>query len=487
MKKNLLIISLLLCVSSSFGISKKQYEAKLKEVDQLNTYLQSARDSLQEEISERWSKKQDYIKQRERDKEDLDRQREKQERAYSELARIKEEFLAKEKKLAEEKKALEEKEGSWKMVKSSLEDAFSKESENFKSVFPLELEKRKQDLEKIRREYRKNYYVADAWGLFADYKVKYYEKGSAIDIGKHTVLPSGYDEAQFITAARFGDVFAYGINSESEIFYIRQTGRLGAERYSIEKVVTPEIKEPLQASFPKWVEKQKVTGTVITDVLQNDQTKILLSGKKIGIFSKFKGFVKSGGPVMVPLLFLPLWALVLIIMKFLQFRKKHKSNVNIYNEVEKDLGEGNLGAAEQKVSKIDSVVARIVETCLKHSKWKREKAEEAVNEILVDELPLLNKYLSTLAVIAGAAPLLGLLGTVTGMINLFEVITHYGTGDPKIMAGGISEALITTQTGLAVAIPILLIHNYLKNKRDNILAEMEKHAVKVLNRLWPEE
>jgi biopolymer transport protein ExbB len=89
-------------------------------------------------------------------------------------------------------------------------------------------------------------------------------------------------------------------------------------------------------------------------------------------------------------------------------------------------------------------------------------------------------------VIAGAAPLLGLLGTVTGMISLFEVITHYGTGDPKILAGGISEALITTQTGLATAIPILLIHNWLRNQSLHIQSEMEKHAIRILNRLWPE-
>jgi biopolymer transport protein ExbB len=72
------------------------------------------------------------------------------------------------------------------------------------------------------------------------------------------------------------------------------------------------------------------------------------------------------------------------------------------------------------------------------------------------------------------------------MITLFEVITHYGTSDPKILAGGISEALITTQAGLSIAIPILLIHNFLRNQSLHIHAEMEKHAVRILNRLWPE-
>ena len=73
------------------------------------------------------------------------------------------------------------------------------------------------------------------------------------------------------------------------------------------------------------------------------------------------------------------------------------------------------------------------------------------------------------------------------MISLFKVITHYGTGDPKMLASGISEALITTETGLIIAIPLLLIHNALRNRTNRIMVEMEKGAIRILNRLWPEE
>jgi biopolymer transport protein ExbB len=131
------------------------------------------------------------------------------------------------------------------------------------------------------------------------------------------------------------------------------------------------------------------------------------------------------------------------------------------------------------------VVARVVRVCLEHSQWTRESAEKAVREVLIQELPVLNQHLATLAVIASAAPLLGLLGTVTGMISLFEVITSYGTGDPRMLAGGISEALITTQAGLTIAIPVILLHNHLRNRREDIQAAMEKHAISILNKLWP--
>jgi len=129
----------------------------------------------------------------------------------------------------------------------------------------------------------------------------------------------------------------------------------------------------------------------------------------------------------------------------------------------------------------------VLDTCLKQSKWKRIAAEKSIKELLLTEVPQLDKHLATLAVLAGAAPLLGLLGTVTGMIRMFEAITKFGTGDPKLLAGGISEALITTEVGLAIAIPLLLIHNFLRNRRNHIQSDMEMYAMRILNRLWPEE
>jgi biopolymer transport protein ExbB len=78
-----------------------------------------------------------------------------------------------------------------------------------------------------------------------------------------------------------------------------------------------------------------------------------------------------------------------------------------------------------------------------------------------------------------------LLGTVAGMIELFESITLYGTSDPKLMANGISIALITTQTGLAIAVPIMILHNFIANRVDSLVNKMETYALKSLNILWP--
>jgi biopolymer transport protein ExbB len=132
-------------------------------------------------------------------------------------------------------------------------------------------------------------------------------------------------------------------------------------------------------------------------------------------------------------------------------------------------------------------MAHIIKSTIERRKNGRNAGERAVGELLSLEIPALNRNLNTLAVIAGAAPLLGLLGTISGMITLFAAVTHYGTGDPKFLAGGISEALITAKTGLAVAIPTLFVHDFLRTAKDKLMANMEKNAITLLNAIYPED
>jgi biopolymer transport protein ExbB len=111
----------------------------------------------------------------------------------------------------------------------------------------------------------------------------------------------------------------------------------------------------------------------------------------------------------------------------------------------------------------------------------RETLENILQEAILREVPRLERFLSVLAVFGAVAPLLGLLGTVTGMIDTFRVITLYGTGDPRMMSGGISEALLTTELGLAVAIPIMLVHTFLTRRVDHLVGDMEEKAVALTN------
>lgn len=109
-----------------------------------------------------------------------------------------------------------------------------------------------------------------------------------------------------------------------------------------------------------------------------------------------------------------------------------------------------------------------------------EALELNVSEAIAKELPSINRFISWLKIIAAIAPLLGLLGTVTGMIDTFEVMALFGTGDPKLMAGGISQALVTTVLGLAIAIPAVLLHTLVSERSKNIIHILEEKALGML-------
>ena len=117
---------------------------------------------------------------------------------------------------------------------------------------------------------------------------------------------------------------------------------------------------------------------------------------------------------------------------------------------------------------------RVLDSVLEHLGSTREVMENAVQESLLRQATRLERFVPTLSVLAAVAPLLGLLGTVTGMIATFQSITLHGSGDPSLMAGGISEALVTTQLGLAVAVPVMLLHHLLERRVDALVGDAEE-------------
>ncbi|WDP90071.1 MAG: MotA/TolQ/ExbB proton channel family protein [Desulfobacter sp.] len=126
-------------------------------------------------------------------------------------------------------------------------------------------------------------------------------------------------------------------------------------------------------------------------------------------------------------------------------------------------------------------VIRVIRAGIGSRTLPREDMENAVQEAILKEIPPMERFLSTMGMLAAIAPLLGLLGTVTGMIDTFHVITMHGTGDPRMMSGGISEALVTTMLGLSVAIPIMLAHTLLSRSVESTLGLMEEKAVALIN------
>jgi biopolymer transport protein ExbB len=128
-----------------------------------------------------------------------------------------------------------------------------------------------------------------------------------------------------------------------------------------------------------------------------------------------------------------------------------------------------------------SAIGRVLHYTLRHLKDDRDHMEGIVYEAILQESGPLDRFAPAILVIASVAPLLGLLGTVTGMIETFDMITEFGTGDPKLLSDGIAIALVTTKLGLIVAIPTLLLGSLLSAWAKNIKRDMEYSALRIIN------
>ena len=151
------------------------------------------------------------------------------------------------------------------------------------------------------------------------------------------------------------------------------------------------------------------------------------------------------------------------------------------------LAAGDVDEARKQAKSARGAVGKVLRTALLKNYPSRASAEKGLEELFAGEVPKIEKALSWISVFAATAPLLGLLGTVMGMIELFDVITMHGTSDPKLLAGGISIALVTTEAGLIVAIPLQLLHTFLVNRADALRGRMEKAGLAVLNAIWIRE
>ena len=193
--------------------------------------------------------------------------------------------------------------------------------------------------------------------------------------------------------------------------------------------------------------------------------------------------IMAGGPIVYPIGAIALIALLIILYKTVDLNRIQLSTARTMKKVLNHTARGDYAAVEKMVggSAKSSPILGVIEAGLKVRNEDRETQESVLQESILHQLPRIERGLAVLAVLGAIAPLLGLLGTVTGMIETFRVITLFGTGDPKLMSGGISEALVTTELGLAVSIPIMLVHTFLSRRADGIVGQMEEKAVQLTN------
>jgi biopolymer transport protein ExbB len=193
--------------------------------------------------------------------------------------------------------------------------------------------------------------------------------------------------------------------------------------------------------------------------------------------------IKAGGPVMYPIFAMAGAALLVVLLKWVSFLFMRKPSRARVAGVLAAVRQRDPGTAVEQAQRVGGPTGRMLTVGAQHLGEPRELIEEVMYETVLETKLRLNRWLPFVAICASSAPLLGLLGTVTGIMNTFKLITVFGSGDVKMLSGGISEALITTEYGLIVAIPSLLLHALLSRKAKGMLDQMEKSAVEFLNQV----
>ena len=226
----------------------------------------------------------------------------------------------------------------------------------------------------------------------------------------------------------------------------------------------------------QWLFTDKCVATVPMDITGGDALSLQSQGDSIA------KHIAKGGPTMIPILLLGVLCLLLAFYKisFLIALPKRDALLQIHHLADA-LSNSKSDEAAALCGKLPAPLKQLANTCIESFNLEKDALEERLFAATLAILPKYEKYLSLLAVSASAAPLLGLLGTVTGMIHTFKLITIFGTGDARLLSSGISEALITTEAGLIVAIPALLIHAWCNQRCRRLNSLLHESAIILLN------
>ena len=233
---------------------------------------------------------------------------------------------------------------------------------------------------------------------------------------------------------------------------------------------------------------QSATIAIPLDVLQNKAIKnSITDAKELTWTEEFKVFFMKGGIVMYPLMLVAIIALLLFLERFVMLSYRGHLGRRFTKKMDALVAEKKYEEAANLCLKKETSLAMVLFAVLNKVNDTRENAERSLQEALLREQPKLERRMGLLAAMGTIAPLLGLLGTVTGIITLFTVITEVGTNDARVLAGGISEALVTTEMGLVIAIPVMILHGLLSEKIEKITSELYVQSTSLMNKVFGKE
>jgi biopolymer transport protein ExbB len=190
--------------------------------------------------------------------------------------------------------------------------------------------------------------------------------------------------------------------------------------------------------------------------------------------------VKAGGWMMLPIVCCSIVAMAIVIERLWTLQAKRVTPPNLVAQVLQWVRVGQIDQKKLQALRSGSPLGRLLATGIINLHQERSTMKECIEDVGRHVVHELERYLNALGTIAAVSPLLGLLGTVTGMIKAFNAISVGGVGDPSVVAGGIAEALVATAAGLIVAIPAMLLYRFLRGRVGDLVVSMEQEALKLI-------
>lgn len=194
----------------------------------------------------------------------------------------------------------------------------------------------------------------------------------------------------------------------------------------------------------------------------------------------------SGGVLMIPIILCSIAVIAITVERFWTLSPSKIAPRNQLGQVWNLIQNNQMDGEKLKELRRSSPLGRILAAGLSNSRHGRDVMKDSIEEAASQVIHEMERYLTILGTISTVAPLLGLLGTVFGMITVFNAIMMEGTGNAGVLAGGISQALITTAAGLTVAIPSMISHRFFQRRMDSLVVTMEQEAVKLVDALHSE-
>jgi biopolymer transport protein ExbB len=409
-------------------------------------------------------------------------------RLSGEAARLEEEWVKARSAADEKKEALEVARETTTSFKDQFTRRVDEASASVSTDFPVGMEARLLAYSRVSEALE-----SDSADVMSALKLFWRAGLSRLDLTHSRTLESRqtqFEDGRAVSAwrLRLGTVFVAELEKEGQgaSQILLRTGSLQGKTFAWRQNLAGSNNDALRDAVQAAVQNKPVA-VIPFDVLQFRSTGSgFTRGETESAWEQFKVWFKAGGVTLYPLFAVGFLGLFLIIERLI-FYSRRSTNTEKFMETFKSYADRNdYEGAAAFAAKSKSSLARVMEAVAVNARGTRDHAERAVQEALLKEVPAHERRLSMLAATGTASPLLGLLGTVAGLVTLFKTMNQLGGSDPKLLSGGISEALINAETGLAIAIPVLLVHGWLLEKSDALNATLSSSSLEYLNKIWPE-